>query len=94
MDIAAERLAAAPQQTLGVVLSGYSAAAVCIANRKPSLRAVQGTDPTILKTDVDQIGANLIVVDPVRCGQYKTQSLLKVFLANGVRKTPKSLFPS
>ena len=92
MDAAAEKLAVAPQQTLCAVLTDYSAAAMCIANRQASIRAVLGTDPALIKTDADQIGANLLVVDPVRCGPYKTQSLLKIFVSEGVRNVPKSLF--
>ncbi len=86
MDAATEKLAAA--QTLGVVVSNYPATAMCVANRKANIRAVLGTDPALLKTDADQIGANLLVVDPVRSGPYRTQSLLKAFLADGVRKVP------
>ena len=87
IDAASEKLAA-PEQTLGIILSGYSAAAMCVAHRKRNIRAVLGTEPALLKTDADQIGANLLVVDPVRSGPFKTQSLLKTFLADGVRKIP------
>jgi len=82
---------AAAQKSLCIVMTGYSAPAMCIANRRESIRAVLGTDPTVLKTDADQIGANLLIVDPHRCGQYKTQSLLKIFLTGGMRKIPTFL---
>ncbi len=89
MDAAEEKLLA--QSTSCVVLSGYSAAAMCVANRHANIRAVLGFDPTMLKADADQIGANLLVVDPVRSGPFKLQSLVKTFLADGVRKVPKFL---
>jgi len=90
VEAATEKLAASPQ-TLGVILSGYSALAICVANRQPTLSAVLGIDAATLKTDAKQIGANLLVIDPERSGPYKTQSLLKAFLADGVRKVPKFL---
>ncbi len=89
MDAAEEKLLS--QSTSCVVLSGYSAAAMCVANRHANIRAVLGSDPTKLKTDADQIGANLLVVDPIRSGPFKLQSLVKTFLAGGMRKIPKFL---
>ena len=91
MQAASEILRAETNRTSCIVLSEYSAAAVCVANRKENIRAVLGTEPNTLKTDAEQIGANLLVIAPIRCGLYKTQAMVKSFLADGVRKVPKYL---
>ena len=91
MRAASEILRAETNQTSCIVLSEYSAAAVCVANRNENIRAVLGTEPNTLKIDAEQIGANLLVIDPTRSGLYKTQAMVKSFLADGVRKVPKYL---
>ena len=91
MQAASEILRAETNRTSCIVLSEYSAAAVCVANRKENIRAVLGTEPNTLKIDAEQIGANLLVIDPIRSGLYKTQAMVKSFLADGVRKVPKYL---
>lgn len=92
MQAACEQLDFSTKPTSCVVLSTASAAALCVANRQgDTIRAVLGHDPATLKTDADQIGANLLVVDPERSGIFKTQNLVKMFLSDGVRKIPNFL---
>lgn len=75
----------------GVVLTSHAAIAHCVANRRCELRAVIGWEVNPLKTDVPQLGANLLIVDPNRVGSFKTQELIKSFLAAEVREKPKFL---
>lgn len=93
MEAAYEQLEFSGEPTSCVVLTPASAAAMCVANRQnDTIRAVLGHDPSVLKSDAEQIGANLLVVDPIRTGTFKTQNLVKMFLSDGVRKVPSFLF--
>ncbi len=88
MKQAARELQEEPTRSLAVVLTNYSAGAMCIANRHPGLRAVLGFEPAALKIDAAQTGANVLVLDPDRSGPFKSRELLKTFLDGGVRKVP------
>ncbi len=91
MKQAVRELQEEPARSLAVVLTNYSAGAMCVANRHPNLRAVLGFEPAALKIDAGQTGANVLVLDPDRSGPFKSRELLKTFLDGGVRKVPKYL---
>ena len=76
---------------LAMVLSGYTAAAICVANRYENIRAVAGYDAMSLKNDAAQIGANMFVIDPGKVGGFKAKELVNVFLGAGVQSVPEFL---
>ena len=91
MKAASDALHIGGDVMLAVVLSGYTAAAICVANRHENIRAVAGHDVMVLKNDAIQIGANMLVVDPGKMGKFKTKELVKTFLDGGVRPIPEFL---
>jgi hypothetical protein len=88
-----DRLAAVVREgrALGVVLTKYSAAALCVANRLPQVRAVSGSDPARLAGDVAGVGANVLVIDPQAVGMFRTRRLIGEFCRGGVRRCPRAL---
>jgi len=49
---------------LGLLLTRYPAAALCLANRHSGVRAVSGTDAATIADATVSVGANLLVIDP------------------------------
>jgi hypothetical protein len=87
---ATDRLAAelAKTDTLGLLLTPHTAAAVCLANRLSGVRAVLGNNTGGLAADLGAIGANLLVVDPQKAGMYKLSQMAGEFCRGGIRSCP------
>ena len=64
----------------GVALSNKSASVMKAANRREKIRAVLGCEPRQTQTDTAEIDANLLVVDPVRIGEFRVIELVKNFV--------------
>ena len=69
--------------TLAVLLTRYSAAALCLANRQQGVRAVLRVE------DADGVGANLLVLDPTARGVFHLKQTLVEFCRHGVRPCPE-----
>lgn len=85
--------AARDDQRPAVVATCYAAAAVCLANRIPQIRAITAADPAELETASSMVGANVLILDPTRTGVFGFHRLLKLFAAIGGRPCPRELGP-
>jgi len=85
----------APQAEAGgplrLLLARHTAAALCLANRHATIRAVLGREPVELPADVAAVGANLLVVDPYRVGLSALIRLVQEYCAGGVKQCPEAL---
>jgi hypothetical protein len=75
--------------TLGLLLTPHTAAALCLANRLAGVRAVLASDTNSLDADTKAVGANLLVVDPQRVGFYKLSAMAGEFCRGGIRPCPE-----
>lgn len=75
----------------GIVLSNHGTIALCLANRRPDIRAFSSDDPTKTASDAESIGANLLIVEPERTGPFKLGRIVKTFLDGSPRDCPKLL---
>ncbi|NLX99427.1 MAG: hypothetical protein GXY83_25100 [Rhodopirellula sp.] len=85
-DRLAEQLNVGP--ALGLLLTKHTAAAVCLANRLPGVRAVLGADVATVAVDTAAVGANLLVVDPGRSGLFHSRQIIGQFYRQGPRECP------
>jgi hypothetical protein len=74
---------------LGVLLTRHAAAAVCLANRLAGVRAVRGATVDESVSDVEAVGANLLVIDPAAQGPFPTRQMALRFLRGGPRECPE-----
>jgi len=79
--------------TLGVVLTPEVAAALCLANRLPGVRAVSAADPGAVTETARAVGANVLVVDPRGKGLFPLKQVLSAFCRQGPWPCPKVLQP-
>jgi hypothetical protein len=88
---ATDQLAAelAKGDTLGLLLTPHTAAALCLANRLAGVRAVLGSDSKGLETDLSAVGANLLVADPQVVGLFKLSRIAGEFVRGGIRPCPE-----
>jgi ribose 5-phosphate isomerase RpiB len=73
---------------LGVLITEQSAAALCLANRQPGVRAAIGTSPEMVKQAVRDVGANVLVLDPAGRGLVQLRGLVQAFVDGGPRECP------
>ena len=73
---------------LGLLLTGQPAAALCLANRRPSVRAALATGPQCVTAAVDSIGANMLVVDPAGRSLFELVTMARRFTSPGQRTCP------
>jgi len=76
-------------RSLGVLLTRHAAAAVCLANRQPGVRAIRGTSPEAVSADSAALGANLLIVDTSAAGFFAVRQMVGRFLRGGVRECPE-----
>jgi len=81
----------AGKAALGLIVSNFPAAALCLANRQRHLRAVWGIDPARLAADIASVGANLLVVDPARTGPFQWKQMVAQFCRLGPSECPAVL---
>ncbi len=77
-------------EALAVVMTRYAAAAICLANRIPQVRAISARDPAELKAAMAMVGANVLVIDPEAVGAYGVRRLLREAAIVGCRKCPRA----
>jgi hypothetical protein len=81
----------ADPDTLGAIISTYPAMAVCLANRHRGVRAVWGLDPARLLSDLESVGANLLVLDPRSLGPFPLRQMVVQFCRRGPGECPETL---
>jgi hypothetical protein len=74
--------------TLGLLLTPHTAAALCLANRLKGLRAVLGANAGNLTADLAAVGANLLIIDPQVVGVFKLCQMAGELCRGGVRPCP------
>jgi len=79
-EIKADRAAA------GILLVQSGAAAVVYANRCPSLRAILGTCRDAVQQGLDQVGANVLIVETPHQTLQQVRNVLSLFVR--MRRTP------
>lgn len=73
---------------LGLLLTSEAAAALCLANRRPGVRAVAATSVVATLRAVRSVGANMLVVDPAGRGAFEMQRIVSQFVAGGPYACP------
>lgn len=86
----ADQLAAelAKPDTVGALLTRHTAAAMCLANRLPGVRAVTGGDAPSVAAAASAVGANLLVADPQAGTFFQLRQMIVEFCRGGVRPCP------
>ncbi len=74
----------------GVLITSQAGAAVCLANRESTVRAVAGISAASVKEAMQIIGANLLIVDPASLGLHELRSMVREF-ARGSHECPDTL---
>ncbi len=67
------------QSARGVILTAYRSAALCLLNRKPGVRAVSVDGIESIEQEVREVGANLMVVDPIGKSQFHLKRMVEAF---------------
>ncbi len=75
--------------TLGMLLTEETAAALCLANRHGGVRAIAATDSRGVADGVRAIGANLLVVHPRGRTLFEMKRIVSQFCAGGPRICPE-----
>jgi hypothetical protein len=73
---------------LGTVLTRQTAAAICLANRQRGVRAIGGKGSREILENVEAVGANLLVLDPMGQSLFDLQRTLMQFVAGAPRACP------
>ena len=76
---------------VGVLLTGLTTAAVCIANRCCGVRAASGEGRANITAAVNSVGANLLVLDPQQRGEWEVKLAVGDFVRGGHRRCPDHL---
>lgn len=76
--------------SLGLLLTGRTAAAVCLANRTRGVRAVTGMDAASVKHAVGDAAANLLALDPTAIGPWAVRRMVAIF-CEAKRACPEEL---
>jgi hypothetical protein len=76
---------------LGLLLTGRTAAANCLANRQRGVRAVVAEKVSDVARAISDVGANLLVIDPAMKGIFELKQMAKAFAAPGIRQCPADL---
>lgn len=88
---ASDRLAAevVKPDTLGLLLTGHTAAGVCLGNRHRGVRAISGTDARAVFTAAASVGANLLVADPGAGSFFQLKQIVTQFCRSGTGQCPE-----
>ena len=88
---ATDQLAAelAKGDALAVLLTPHTAAALCLTNRLPGVRAVLAAGSGNVQADINAVGANLLVADPHSIGLFKLARVAGDFYRGGLRACPE-----
>lgn len=87
----AELCSAATKNEIGVLLTGQTALASCLANRNRGVRAAVVSRVPDVVAAMTNLGANLLIVDPVGKSLFELTQMIREFAKSGPRKGPESL---
>ena len=76
---------------VGVLLTGLTTAAVCLANRFRGVRAASGEGRANIAAAVHSVGANVLVLDPQKRGEWEMKLAIGDFVRGGPRRCPDHL---
>ena len=76
---------------LGAIITSHTAAAVCLANRLPGVRAVCPASPVDVLPVTNDVGGNLIVIDPAGRGIFQVKQMIREFCLLGNHSCPEVL---
>jgi hypothetical protein len=76
---------------LGLLLTGQTAAALCLANRQRGVRAGLGTSVEAVVKTVETIAATLLVIDPERMSLFELRRMASEFARLGRQSCPQAL---
>jgi hypothetical protein len=74
---------------LGLLVTDQPAAALCLANRQPGIRAAQVFDPDAVGPTAAAVGANLLVVEPARGATAQVARIASAFCRVGIQPCPE-----
>jgi ribose 5-phosphate isomerase RpiB len=89
IDAVCERVAAG--STLGLVLTGQTSAALCLANRRNNVRAALATGSEAVSNAMNSLAANVLIVDPAGTMAFHWKRLLTAWLQAGLQDCPTAL---
>lgn len=75
----------------GVMITDETAAALCIANRRTGVRAVQSQDISAMRIAATAVGANLLVINPTGMSSPGLARLVQKFISSGPYVCPEAL---
>ena len=79
---------AAKSGHLCLLLTGQTAASVCLANRQRGVRAVLGVNVKSVSEAVSAIGANVLIVDSSGRSAFELRQMVREFIKPGERRCP------
>jgi hypothetical protein len=77
--------------SLGLLVTDQTAAALCLANRDPAIRAAAVRDAADVAAVVQEIGANVLVVNPAQRGTAALAAIARAFCQQGPQPCPAAL---
>lgn len=81
--------AVAARRQIGLVLTDRPAVALCLANRRTSVRAGWGVSVASVRETLQEIGANLLVLNPAQHGAGELRGMIREFLG-GTHNCPEA----
>ncbi|HUS39945.1 MAG TPA: hypothetical protein VMX74_10870 [Pirellulales bacterium] len=75
----------------GIMITDETAAALCIANRRSGVRAVQAQDVSSMRSAATAVGANVLAIDPQGMSGTSLTRLIKEFIVGGPYVCPEGL---
>lgn len=85
---------AASGKQLCLLLTHRTAAAACVANRRPGVRAAVAIDAASAAAAVAMLSVNLLVVDPANKSLYELIRIGREYVRGGLRACPADLVES
>lgn len=79
------------ERKLGVLISPRPAAAACLANRRPGIRAALGCDARQVSEAMKNLSPNLLVLDSQNKSIFSHKAIVAEFLRGGWRECPAEL---
>ena len=76
-------------ETLGLLLTSHVAAAICLANRLPGVRAIWDRGGAAIHEAAAAVGANLLVADPKAGSLFELKRSVVEFVRGGIRPCPE-----
>ena len=76
---------------LGLLFTGHLATAACLANRQRGVRAATAASTSEVVAAVDELGGNLLIVDPAQKSLSLLKQMVTAFASSGTRNCPPNL---